>query len=159
MPQLTKIWVNPLHVAILRIVVGIFFFSQSMGKTGWLSSSESLLSSLNRYLETTATLLNRWYLEGVAIPYVDLWSQLIFLGELAIGISLILGIVTRISVPVAILLVINFHFTNGTLFRWDFFRSPYALLLLGCLALIFVTKAGLEYSIGARFSNEKIKLW
>lgn len=154
-----EIQVKPIHGAILRIVVGVFFFAQGMGKIGWLSSSERLLNSLNRYVENTASFLNRWYLEGVAIPYVDLWSRLIMLGELAIGLSLIFGVLTRYSLPMAILLVINFHFTNGTLFQWGFFRSPYAWLLLGCLGLLFFVKAGREYSLGARVSRENVKLW
>jgi uncharacterized membrane protein YphA (DoxX/SURF4 family) len=143
------------HLFYLRLAVGIFFLTEALQKTGWLSSAEPLLGSLNNYLKRGVHEISQWYLNTVAIPYAEVWARMMFFGELLIGISLIIGLWTRVSLPIAILMVLSFHLANGTLLSWAFFSSAYALLLLSCLVILWRSPATQVGSVEAYLARSK----
>ncbi len=131
---------NATWIAFLRIAVGIFFLGQGINKIEWLTSSEFLKTNLDRYA-LNAHPAAQWYQERVAKPGVEIWARAIPMGEMLIGIALILGVLTRTTLSIATLLVVNFHITNGKFFSLTFFSDPYALLLLACLLALSFSKA------------------
>jgi len=143
-------------IAMLRIVVGVFFLAQGMNKMEWLESSEPLKTNLERYAQN-APAATRWYQDHVARPGAEAWARLIPIGEVLIGVSLILGILAKTTLIIATALVVNFHITNGKLFSSSFFSDPYAMLLLACLVALYFLKAGGVFALGKSVRRAKTK--
>ena len=139
------------HVLLIRLAVGLLFLFIGIGKIkeGWLTSNERLNKSLISYNDN-AHGIQKTYLEKVAIPLSAVWSPLIALGETALGISLLIGLLTRASTMTGLLMVLVFHLTNGNLFSFtDFCESPWALLLSICLLFLFLTRCGYRWGLDA----------
>lgn len=145
---------SPAPIIILRLAVGIFFFYLGYTKieNGWLTSSERLQKSLANF-EQNATPVSKWYIEHVAKPGVDLWSKLIALGEVALGISLLIGLLVRLSALIGIVVVFNYHVTNGALFSLGFFGNPWAILVIVSLLVLYLTRAGRKWGLDALFEK------
>lgn len=107
----------------------------------WIQSPEKLVASLNNYHQK-ATGIHQTYLETIAIPYANLWSKLMAIGETAIGISLLLGLLLRLSCIVGIIMVLNFHAANGNLYSLTFIGSPWAALIIAGFLILFLAYAG-----------------
>ena len=150
------------QILILRLAIAGLFLSIGTDKyqEGWLTNSEHLAESLNNYHQR-ASGVQLIYLEHVAIPYVGLWSKLMAIGEFAVGVSLLLGLLVRFSSAVAIFMVLNFHAANGNLFTLNFFSSPWAAVLIACFLALFLASAGRWVGIDALLakSNAKGILW
>lgn len=131
------------QILILRLVLAGLFLHLGIGKIdgGWLQSPEQLLGALNNFHQK-ATGVQLWYLDHIAIPYASVWSKLMAIGETAIGVSLLLGLLVRLSSAVGILMVLNFHAANGSLYSLNFFGSPWAALLIAGFAVSFLAGAG-----------------
>ncbi len=149
---------NQKWIAFLRIVVGIFFVGEGLGKLEWYSSSEFLKLDIDRFAQN-APAISAWYQKHVAYPGIEAWARLIPTGEILIGVALIIGLLTLPTLFIAFLLVLNFNLTNGMLFSWRFFSNPYALLLLSCLFILMNGKAGSFFALDkTRGRSKKTKL-
>lgn len=134
---------SSVQILIIRLAIAALFLSIGPQKIqeGWLRSAEFLNKSLNNYHQK-ATGPELTYLDDVAIPHAEIWSKLIPIGETAVGISLLLGLLTRFSSLTAMFMVINFHAANGNLFSLNFFSSPWAGILLAGLLVVFLARGG-----------------
>ena len=139
-----------IQILIVRVVLGALFLSLGVGKIqeGWLNSREPLIKSLNSFHEH-ASGPQLIYLEYVAIPYAGMWSKILALGETSLGISLLLGLLTRLSSLAGMGMVLNLHAATGNLFSLDFFGTPWAALLIACLLVVFLARAGRWMGIDA----------
>jgi uncharacterized membrane protein YphA (DoxX/SURF4 family) len=153
---------TPVHVFIVRIAIGALFFSIGFSKmnSGWLVSSDRLLPQLETF-QQMAHGPQTWYLENIAIPYAGIWSKLISAGETAIGISLLLGLLTRLSSVTALLMLLNICAANGELFSLSFFGTPWGALLFAGLLMVFLARAGRWGGLDALLvpTNPKGFLW
>jgi uncharacterized membrane protein YphA (DoxX/SURF4 family) len=108
-------------LALLRIGVGLYFLSAAVGKltTGWLASPDQLLTVLTgpqgSLTRGAAEGVYRPFLEGVVVPHAGLFAQLIPLGELAVGVSLSLGLLTRLGGLGGAWLSLNYMLMKGLL--------------------------------------------
>jgi uncharacterized membrane protein YphA (DoxX/SURF4 family) len=136
-------------LALIRIFLGVFFVFEAMGKLTWLLDSQPLVERLNGYL-AQATVFNRGYLEGFALPYAWLLARLVMLGELATGIALVLGVWTRIAAAAAFLMVLNIHVGSGALFQYRFLTNGYGLPVLGPLLGLAIGGKALPWSLKRR---------
>ncbi|MBM4165391.1 MAG: DoxX family protein [Ignavibacteria bacterium] len=138
---------------IIRLTVGIFFLYVGVQKinSGWLTSNERLNKSLYDYNDN-ATGIQNTYLDKLAIPFSSIWAPLIALGETALGVSLLIGLFTRTSTLMGLLMILNFHFANGNLFSADFFESSGAIVLCGTLLYLFFSYCGYSYGLDALIS-------
>jgi thiosulfate dehydrogenase [quinone] large subunit len=59
------------------------------------------------------------FVRQVLIPHASVFAALVTWGELLIGISLMLGLLTRLSAVAALLLAVNYMFAKG-----DWFWTP-----------------------------------
>ena len=134
-------------LVVVRIALGAFFLFEGIGKIGWFADSDLLTETLKGWL-SEAPSLSRAYLENVAIPAAPVFARLVPLGELAAGIALLLGFRTRLAAVLALLMVLNFHFASGALFRYGFLTNAYALPVLGGLAGLLVHRSRLPWSLG-----------
>lgn len=123
----------PYGLTIVRIAIGIFFFFMGLGKLGWFADSSVLVKTLSSWSEMAGP-FNRWYLESIALPAAPVFARVVPLAELATGLGLILGAWTRAVAVLAFLMVLNFHFASGALFRYAFLTNAFGLPVLGPLA-------------------------
>jgi uncharacterized membrane protein YphA (DoxX/SURF4 family) len=137
-----------IQILILRLAIAGLFLYEGIGKIndGWHGSPAPLMEDLTSF-QKKATGLQLAYLDQVAIPYAGIWSRLITLGETATGISMLLGLFVRLSSVTAILMVLNLHAANGTLFSVRAFGSPWAGLILCSLLILFLARAGRWFGI------------
>ncbi len=135
--------VSSIQILILRLVLAGLFLHLGLGKLeeGWLKSPVPLTQSLSSF-EQRAAGIHLLYLKSVAIPLAGVWSRLMALGETALGISLLLGLLTRLSSAVGIVMVLNFHAATGLLYSLSFFGSPWAALTVAGLLVVLLARAG-----------------
>jgi uncharacterized membrane protein YphA (DoxX/SURF4 family) len=134
---------STIQIFMLRLAIGGLFLTIGFEKIheGWLTSAAPLAQSLNNYRQHAAG-PQLTYLDTVAIPYAGIWSRLMALGETAVAVSLLLGLLTRLSSLVAMFMVVNFHAATGNLFSLNFFGSPWAAPLMAGLLVIFLARGG-----------------
>ncbi len=130
---------------VVRLALGVFFLFEGIGKIGWFADSDLLTETLKGWL-SEAPSPSRWYLERVAIPAAPLFARLVPLGELGFGVALLLGFRIRLAALLAFLMVLNFHFASGALFRYAFLTNGYGLPVLGGLAGLFVNRSRIPWS-------------
>ena len=147
---------NQRWIAFFRIAVGIFFLSQGLTKLEWLSSSEFLKTNLERFA-VNANPVTLWYHHYIAQPGIEAWTRLIPTGEILLGVSLILGLMTRTSLIAALALVVNYHIVNGKIFSLQFFSDPHALLLCTSLLMLLMSNASAMFALDATKRKRKKK--
>jgi uncharacterized membrane protein YphA (DoxX/SURF4 family) len=130
----------------LRLLLGVFFLFEGLGKIGWLMDPSPLTAQLTGYLQT-ANQWNRAYLETVCIPGAAVFARLVLFGELATGTALILGAYARYAAIAAFLMVLNIHFASGALFQYRFLTNGFGLPVLGGLLALAIGGAALPLSV------------
>jgi uncharacterized membrane protein YphA (DoxX/SURF4 family) len=86
------------YVALVRILLGYHFLGTGSDKLlGGFLSGRMLLSDLIRGAPKDPLPWHRDFIMGVVVPHVHFFSYLVTFGELAIGTSLLLGCLVRIS--------------------------------------------------------------
>lgn len=130
----------------LRLCLGVFFLFEGISKIAWLTDPSPLTTQLAGYLQS-ANEWNRAYLERVCIPGAAVFARLVLFGELATGVSLILGVYARIAAVAATLMVLNIHFASGTLFQYKFLTNGYGLPVLGGLLALGIGGGVLPLSL------------
>lgn len=130
----------------LRLFLGVFFLFEGLGKIGWLTDPSPLTTQLQGYLQS-ANAWNRPYLEAVCIPGAAVFARLVLFGELATGVSFILGALSRTAAIVAFLMVLNIHVASGAIFQYRFLTNGYGLPVLGGLLALALGGAALPLSL------------
>jgi len=110
-----------------------------------LIDSRPLGAQLAQFM-STATPLNRWYLERL-LPGLPVFARLVVLGELLTGLALMTGFWTRMVAGLALLMVLNFHVAGGTLFQYAFLTNGYGLPVLGSLLALAIGGGRLPWSL------------
>ena len=83
----------------------------------------------------------------MCIPGAPIFARLVLFGELATGVSFILGALSRTAAIVAFLMVLNIHFASGALFQYRFLTNGYGLPVLGGLLALAIGGAALPMSL------------
>lgn len=130
----------------LRLFLGVFFLFEGIGKIGWLLDPSPLTTQLTGYLQG-ANQWNRAYLETVCLPGAAVFARLVLFGELATGVSLLLGAYARYAAMVAFLMVLNIHFASGAIFQYRFLTNGYGLPVLGGLLALALGGVALPLSL------------
>jgi thiosulfate dehydrogenase [quinone] large subunit len=102
---------------ILRLHLGVILIITVLGKI--LRSepfSVEMLGFLNGYAMRNSSPWYQHFLQDVVIPHATLFSYLIIAGEVVAGLSLLLGLGTRLGSAIAMFLFLNFLFAKGRLF-------------------------------------------
>lgn len=130
----------------LRVFLGAFFLAESFSKLRWLINSEALSTQLNEWAKN-ANAWNTWYLHHVALPFLEIFARLVMLGELCLGVALLLGVFTRSAALLGFLMVLNFHFASGAIFHVNFLTNGYGLPVLGGLLALAIGAGRLPWSL------------
>jgi thiosulfate dehydrogenase [quinone] large subunit len=144
-------------VAVLRIVVGAWFV-----KAVWTKLTIGFAAGVIPYPAVSARFLGfqpkrvaefaagnpvGWYkdfLEQTVVPHASLFATLQTYGEVAVGIGLILGLLTGLSALVGLFLAVNF----GLATQWmSFGQQGFHVLLTTSMLIFLVTRAGRVWGI------------
>jgi thiosulfate dehydrogenase (quinone) large subunit len=106
----TYLW----YIVILRVYVGYYLLQQGTLKylrgfpqSDWISRQIGDLNQVEIYA---------WYksfLIDVVVPHRELFGHLVALGEILIGLCLLLGLLTRLSSIVGVFMLLNYYFGIG----------------------------------------------
>ncbi|MDP9110986.1 MAG: DoxX family membrane protein [Candidatus Eremiobacteraeota bacterium] len=144
-------------IAVLRIVLGSIWLAhgvpkflqsaQFMPPTGFMPTAiaESVKSHSGFYHD---------FLLNVVTPHAAIFAELVRLGEVLVGLSLLFGLLTRLGALGGVFLALNYYFLNnpkpsfGSLGTLDF-----ATLVLS--AVIFVLPAGRMLGVDALLGRKR----
>ena len=146
-------------IALLRIVVGAWFL-----KAVWTKLTISLAWGLVPYIDVAPRFINfypkrvaefaagnpiGWYkdfLEQTVLPHAATFATLQVWGEVAVGIGVTLGLLTRLSALVGLYLAVNF----GLASQWmSFGQQGFHLLLVTSMVIFIGAGAGRAWGIDA----------
>jgi thiosulfate dehydrogenase (quinone) large subunit len=99
-------------LTLLRVYLGVVFLIAAIPKLG-----EDFTPGLTTFVEQRAMehshLFYREFLQEVVLPNAQLFATLVTWGEFLVGVSLILGLMTRLSATVGLLLALNYMLAKG----------------------------------------------
>lgn len=144
-------------IAALRIVVGAWFLKAVWTKLAWsfaagvlpypVVSPRFLGFHPKRVAEFAAGNPVGWYkdfLEQTVVPQASLFATLQTYGEVAVGVGLVLGLLTGPSAAVGLFLALNY----GLATQWmSFGQQGFHLLLITSMVLFLLTRAGRVWGI------------
>ena len=135
-------------LAILRILMGVFFFFEGLGKIRWFTSTSILAARFAEWSQAApAGSMTHWYLDRIAVPGLWIFVRLVPLGELACGIALMIGFWTPVFAFIAFFMALNFHFAGGTLLKYSFLTNAYGLPVLGSTLALAIGGVRLRWSV------------
>ncbi len=135
--------------------------------TGWVFMTAGLSKAFNHWLDRPqlANVLDEWiakglpyrffvpFLRGVVLPHDRLFAAMIVIGEIAVGVALLAGLLTRVAALVGLLLVTMFLLGRGDGLSANA-TAPF-LLILVTLAL---TRPGRALGLDAALAG-KVPRW
>ena len=152
-------------LALLRIVVGLYFVKSLITKMGFVTVggflplpvvSERWLTVMPKIVARQASenplAFYKQFLEGTVLSHSSLFAQLTAWGETVTGLGLTLGLLTGVASLVGLLLVINY----GLATQW---MSPgqqgFHLVLLFLMLAFFFARAGRTWGIDGWLARRK----
>jgi thiosulfate dehydrogenase [quinone] large subunit len=99
-------------LVLLRVYLGVVFLIAAVPKL-----RGDFATQLTAFLEQRAMeqshAFYRGFLQEVVLPNTQLFAALVTWGEFLVGVLLILGLITRLSATVALLLTLNYMLAKG----------------------------------------------
>ena len=136
-------------LALIRIALGALLLVSAADKLGkgWMTNGQAMTETVQQNLPKSEAFY-RPFLEGTVLPNATLFSQLVTLGEIVAGTSLLLGLLTRVGAVVCMWLMLNYMLMKGTLFGQYLNGMTYSdrVYFLGGLAC-FLAAAGLSWGL------------
>lgn len=149
--------VSALGPVILRITLGILWLEMGIQKLH-PNFMKGLESKLKFWAEENPYPWYKYFLENIAIPHWQAFGYQVMLGELLVGLSLILGILTLLSGFFGFIMILNFYFASSYAegqWYWTFWIIAVSHIV------IMLTRAGrsfgVDYFLSKRFT--KFILW
>lgn len=146
-------------LVILRLHMGVILLITVAGKIfGAAPFSIEMLGYLQGFSMRNAPGFYQSFLQQVVIPHATVFSYLIMTAELAAGISLLLGLCTRMGAVIAMFLFLNYLFSKG---RWFWSPDSEDAAVFFSALVCCIGAAGRVYGIDAYFARRwpRIFLW
>jgi len=146
-------------MAALRVVVGAWFLKAVWTKLTIafvlgvvpypVVSSRFLAFHPKRVVEFAAGNPVAWYkdfLEGTVLPHAKLWATLQAYGGVAVGVGLVLGLLTGLTALGGLFLAVNY----GLATQWvSFGQQGFHVLLTASMVIFVAARAGRAWGIDA----------
>jgi len=154
-------------VALLRVVVGFWFAKAVWTKVTIASgaipyptvSPRFLAVHLKRVAEFADGNPIGWYkdfLQTTVLPHATLFATLQTFGEVAVGVGLFFGVLTRLAAVVGLLLALNF----GLATQWmSFGQQGFHLLLTTSMVIFLITGAGRRWGLDYWLRRARAVRW
>jgi thiosulfate dehydrogenase (quinone) large subunit len=132
-------------LAFLRVYLGLLFLYASIPQLRG-GFAVDLSGFLNDVALIKSAEFYREFLHAVVLPNAPLFARLIPWGELLVGVSLLLGLATRLSAAGALLLLVNYMLAKGA---WFWYPSSNDAALAAIAVAIIVGAAGRTFGVDA----------
>jgi uncharacterized membrane protein YphA (DoxX/SURF4 family) len=147
-------------LALTRASFGLYFIVDALKKTadGWLTDPDKMMQFLDKNMESTPATYAT-FLDGVVMPNAPIFSMLVVLGMWTAGISLLLGLFTRLGGIVGMWLVLNFMLAKGLL---NGEGSNDRLFFAACFAFAAAAAGlvwGLDGALRPTFEHNPVTRW
>lgn len=144
-------------LAFLRIYLGVLFLLAGGPKLGGTFAA-TLPEFLNRVALTKGHGFYREFVQQAVLPNVDLFARLVSWGELLVGVTLVLGLATRLSAAVALLLLVNYMLAKGA---WFWYPSSNDAALAAIAIALIIGAAGRTFGLDAMLARRwpRSPLW
>jgi len=135
-------------LAMLRIMIGVFFVFEGVGKLRWFTDTSILAARFADWNQAAAAgSVSGWYLSHVAVPGTAIFARLVPLGEICGGLALVIGLWTPVVALLAFFMVLNIHIASGALFKYSFLTNGFGLPVLGSTLALAIGGVRLRWSI------------
>jgi thiosulfate dehydrogenase [quinone] large subunit len=141
-------------LTILRALLGVIFIGAGTSK---LVSDDFGREMMIAFLAANESMMFDFYrvfIDGVVLQLPSLFAVSVAFGELALGLSLVLGSNIKYSTVLGVFMLTNFMFAKGV-FLWSFGGDQ---LFVALLALMFATKAGAYWGLDGYWSNKRARV-
>jgi thiosulfate dehydrogenase [quinone] large subunit len=128
----TYLW----YISLLRIFVGYYMLAQGIGKYqrdfpkgDWIGRQIGDIPALDLY---------PWYkrfLMEYVMPHHDLFGYLVMVGEILVGLCLLVGLLTRFNASVALFMLVNYLLGPG-MARGGALQAQQQLFILTLLVIL-----------------------
>jgi uncharacterized membrane protein YphA (DoxX/SURF4 family) len=132
-------------LAFLRVYLGLLFLSASILKLRG-GFAASFADFLNHVALTRSAEFYREFLHAVVLPNAPLFARVIPWGELVVGVTLLLGLATRLSAAGALVLLVNYMLAKGA---WFWYPSSSDAALAAIAVAIVLGAGGRTFGIDA----------
>ncbi len=139
-------------LAFLRIAAGISLFTSGLQKLAWFGGTAPLDQKLADWSAHPGSAMAGKYL-AFAAAHHGLFARLVVLGELGLGLLLIVGLLTPLAAILAFVMVAQFQFASGQMFAMNYLRgqAPFAYLLI--YPVLFFGRAGTALGLDGMLSR------
>ena len=121
-------------LVLLRVYLGVVFLVAALPKL-----QQDFTPGLTRFVQQVASQkaheFYRPFAEQVVLPNASVFAALVTWGELLVGVTLVLGLLTRFSAAVAVVLTLNYMFAKGAWF-WTPSSNDAAFVAIALALLI-----------------------
>ena len=136
--------IAPWALLAARVFMGAFFMYEASNQLakGWIGGDglQRMLTSALR--DNAIPGPYRRFLEDVVLEHDQLFTALVIPGEIAVGVALVLGLMTRPTAVNALLMNINFAIMNGVVTSGGLFDLLF--IVLEALLLAFAGRQALS---------------
>lgn len=129
-----------LFLAFLRIAAGISLFTSGLQKLSWFAQPP-LQQRFADWAANPANPAVASYLSFVS-AHPAVFSRLVPVGELGLGLLLIAGLLTPLASLLAFLMVLNFQFASSQMFSMAYLRGQSGLAYVLIYPVLFFGRAG-----------------
>ena len=146
-------------LVILRVHLGVILLITVAGKVFRSEPfSVEMLTYLQKYSMRVASGPYKQFLQSIVIPHVVFFSHLIVIAEIIAGVSLLLGLATRLGATIAMFLFLNYMFSKGRLF-WSPDSEDAAVFFSALVCLLGA--AGRVWGVDAYLARKwpRVLLW
>ena len=142
-------------LAIVRVVTGLMWLSHGIPKfiqsAAFMPPGGVMASYVARGLQTASPAYHT-FLANTVQPNIALFAELVRVGEVLVGLALVLGALTRVGGLFGIVLTLNYLAARGHMLSSATLQSPdFALLVLSFVSLVLPT--GRVLGVDALFSR------
>ncbi len=139
-------------LAFLRIAAGLSLFTSGLQKLAWFGSTAPLDQKLADWAAHAHGPLMARYLAFVT-PHHGLFARVVVLGELGLGMLLILGLLTPLAAVLAFVMVAQFQLASGQMFSMSYLRGQAPLAYLLIYPVLFFGRAGTAFGLDGLLSR------
>ncbi|MEO9188554.1 MAG: DoxX family membrane protein [Acetobacteraceae bacterium] len=90
---------------LLRLIVGVMWWQQSLWKIP--PNYDGLIYWMKQMVAHAAIPLQSQAVEAIVLPHITLFAPVVYLAEVAIGVSLMLGLFSRLGAVLGLLMGLN----------------------------------------------------
>ncbi len=107
-------WKTGLALLPVRLLIGFYFLRFGYQKcTGDFLAGKALTDSIHSWLPKTHPAFYKEFLESTVLPHATTFAWLVAVGEFAVGLCLLLGLLARLSAFMGIVMNLNYVMAMG----------------------------------------------